>query len=83
MSGEEQDSTLAFGVMGPRRRCGQGLQRAVVCLGRRTKLYNRAEVVMVRPLYPVKKLELVSRKACGRGGGVHLGSSQQHPLPGH
>ena len=53
---EEQDSTLAFGVMGPLRRCGQGLQRAVGCLGRRTKLYNRAEMVMVRPLYPVKKL---------------------------
>ena len=49
MSGEEQDSTLAFGVMGPLRRCGQGLQRAVGCLGRRTKLYNRAENKVVCP----------------------------------
>ena len=56
MSGEEQDVMLAFGVMGPRRGCGQGLQRAVGCLGRRTKLYNRAEMVMVQPLYPENKL---------------------------
>ena len=56
MSGEEQDVTLAFGVMGPQRGCGQGLQRAVGCLGRRTKLYNRAEMVMVQPLYPENKL---------------------------